>query len=96
MQMRNLLIISNFAVTLGSLVRHPATVASRPSMMALRMQSTASNNDRLFPEELNLIFDSKCSVCKLEVNYLISRMKKIQERKGISTDLIRRTLLRDR
>jgi len=37
--------------------------------------SAASNvsNDRLFPEEVNIIYDSKCNVCKLEIDFLAKR-----------------------
>jgi predicted DCC family thiol-disulfide oxidoreductase YuxK len=28
---------------------------------------------RLFPEELNIIYDSKCNVCKLEMDFLVRR-----------------------
>ena len=32
-----------------------------------------SANGRLFPEEINIIYDSKCNVCKLEIDYLARR-----------------------
>lgn len=38
-------------------------------------QTTAS--DRLFSEELNVLYDSKCNVCKLEMEWLAKRDKKL-------------------
>ena len=36
--------------------------------------STAnSNRERLFSEEINVLYDSKCNVCKLEMDWLVSR-----------------------
>jgi len=31
------------------------------------------NNERLFSEEINVLYDSKCNVCKLEMDWLVSR-----------------------
>lgn len=31
------------------------------------------SKNRLFPEELNIIYDSKCNVCKLEIDFLAKR-----------------------
>ena len=28
---------------------------------------------RLFPEEVNIIYDSKCNICKLEIDFLAKR-----------------------
>ena len=45
----------------------------------LRSFSTTQNNvnigdkTRLFPEEVNIIYDSKCNVCKLEIDFLAKR-----------------------
>jgi len=49
-------------------------VAASPRLFA----STPANNPnpphpRLFPEEVNIIYDSKCSVCKLEIDFLARR-----------------------
>ena len=33
--------------------------------------------ERLFPEELNIIYDSKCNVCKLEIDFLTARDSKL-------------------
>eukprot|EP00522_Entomoneis_paludosa_P001145 CAMPEP_0172466216 /NCGR_PEP_ID=MMETSP1065-20121228/55529_1 /TAXON_ID=265537 /ORGANISM="Amphiprora paludosa, Strain CCMP125" /LENGTH=243 /DNA_ID=CAMNT_0013222957 /DNA_START=15 /DNA_END=746 /DNA_ORIENTATION=+ len=35
--------------------------------------TTPSHADRLFPEELNVLYDSKCNVCKLEIDFLRKR-----------------------
>ncbi len=35
--------------------------------------ATTSNSERLFPEEINVLYDSKCNVCKLEMDWLVSR-----------------------
>jgi predicted DCC family thiol-disulfide oxidoreductase YuxK len=32
---------------------------------------------RLFPEELNIIYDSKCGICKLEMDFLARRDEKL-------------------
>ena len=37
------------------------------------MSSTSSPSSRLFEENLNIIFDSKCNVCKLEIEFLARR-----------------------
>jgi len=35
--------------------------------------STQSTKARLFPEELNIIYDGKCNICKLEMDFLAKR-----------------------
>lgn len=35
--------------------------------------ATAASSERIFPEELNIIYDSKCNVCKLEIDFLRNR-----------------------
>mmetsp|Transcript_27635 Transcript_27635/g.31410 ORF Transcript_27635/g.31410 Transcript_27635/m.31410 type:complete len:284 (+) Transcript_27635:54-905(+) len=35
--------------------------------------TAATDVTRLFPEELNVLYDSKCNVCKLEMDWLVSR-----------------------
>jgi len=34
---------------------------------------TSEDDQRLFPEEINIIYDSKCNVCKLEIDFLARR-----------------------
>ncbi len=52
---------------------------SRISIQPFRAVSSSPNNidftgkSRLFPEELNIIYDSKCNVCKLEIDFLARR-----------------------
>ena len=36
-----------------------------------------NNIQRLFPEDLNIIYDSKCNVCKLEIDFLHRRDQKV-------------------
>eukprot|EP00571_Detonula_confervacea_P012089 CAMPEP_0172313290 /NCGR_PEP_ID=MMETSP1058-20130122/19970_1 /TAXON_ID=83371 /ORGANISM="Detonula confervacea, Strain CCMP 353" /LENGTH=176 /DNA_ID=CAMNT_0013026927 /DNA_START=67 /DNA_END=593 /DNA_ORIENTATION=- len=42
-------------------------------------QSPSSNGGakKLFPEELNIIYDSKCNICKLEMDFLARRDAKL-------------------
>lgn len=35
--------------------------------------TTATSTSRLFSEEINVLYDSKCNVCKLEMDWLVSR-----------------------
>ena len=51
-------------------------------------QIGAHGNNPLFPEKLNIIYDSKCSVCQFEVDYLQAR---IDEHFGGSREMIRFT-----
>ena len=37
------------------------------------LQFSTQNNERLFPEEINIIYDGKCNVCKLEMDFLAKR-----------------------
>jgi predicted DCC family thiol-disulfide oxidoreductase YuxK len=61
-----------------------ATHTIRPTSTSARFMST-----RLFPEELNVIYDSKCSVCKLEIDWLSRRDERLNvpQRKLKMTDL---------
>ena len=45
-------------------------VRGRPLLFST---ATSSNSERLFPEEINVLYDSKCNVCKLEMDWLVSR-----------------------
>jgi predicted DCC family thiol-disulfide oxidoreductase YuxK len=50
--------------------------SSSSSSLALRLASSSTRSttsDRLFPEEVNVIYDSKCSVCRLEIDWLSRR-----------------------
>jgi len=49
--------------------------------------SSSSNNngpdkERLFPEEINIIYDSKCNVCNLEIEFLRRRDMKLAEKRS--------------
>ena len=46
--------------------------------------SNATPDQRLFPEELNILYDSKCNVCKLEIDFLRRRDQQLH---GSSTRL---------
>lgn len=35
--------------------------------------SSLSNNSRLFKEEINMLYDSKCNLCMMEVNFLAKK-----------------------
>lgn len=51
-----------------------SSAAVKPS----KLHSSSSKNkeqEPLFPEKLNIIYDSKCSVCQWEVDYLKQRMQ---------------------
>ena len=52
-----------------------------------------NDSTQLFPEQLNIIYDSKCSVCQWEVDYLQSQMDKYFANRG---PLIRFTDLESR
>jgi predicted DCC family thiol-disulfide oxidoreductase YuxK len=54
-------------------------LASSKSALRLASSSTTSPStfDRLFPEEVNVIYDSKCGVCKLEIDWLSRRDHRI-------------------
>lgn len=71
---------------------HSKRVWSMPGGIATRFASISSNDaassetnldssvtakQRLFPEELNVLYDSKCNVCKLEMEWLASRDSRI-------------------
>ncbi|KAK1739966.1 DUF393 domain-containing protein [Skeletonema marinoi] len=75
---------------------HSCTAAIKPIQ---KLHSSSSNNvhlneqDLLFPEKLNIIYDSKCSVCQWEVDYLKQRMQNLSTRTNSnkSNNLIRFT-----
>lgn len=41
-----------------------------------------SSNKRLFPEEVNIIYDSKCNVCKLEIDFLRRRDERLAQKRA--------------
>ncbi|KAI2507451.1 DUF393-like protein [Fragilaria crotonensis] len=59
--------------------------ARLPSHVLRAMLSTnASPSQRLFSEELSILYDSKCNVCKLEIDFLRRRDERLH---GSSTRL---------
>lgn len=44
-----------------------------PILQSVRQLSEQNSNARLFPEDLNIIYDGKCNVCKLEMDFLSKR-----------------------
>ena len=75
-------IISRHGIT-----RVPANVAG--PTRALWFSSSSTSSDRLFEENLNIIYDSKCSVCKWEIDFLASRDERVNHpnRKLKMTDI---------
>ena len=47
----------------------------------LSASTAADISDRLFPEEVNIIYDSKCNVCKLEIDFLRRRDERLAKQR---------------
>lgn len=76
----------------------PSFAAERSNQMLLRaMTASAAGNgsssssssnvgdaskERLFPQELNILYDSKCNVCKLEIDFLRRRDERLNGSEG--------------
>jgi predicted DCC family thiol-disulfide oxidoreductase YuxK len=60
-----------------SVLRTPNTFSKYASSKLASTSSTTPTRDRLFPEEVNVIYDSKCGVCKLEIDWLSRRDHRI-------------------
>ena len=43
--------------------------------------TAAAVSQRLFPEEVNIIYDSKCNVCKLEIDFLRRRDERLAKKR---------------
>ena len=57
-----------------SVYRWAAAVAlTKLDYVAVAAFSTNIKNEQLFPEEINILYDSKCNVCKLEMDMLARR-----------------------
>ncbi|KAL3914208.1 MAG: hypothetical protein SGILL_006193 [Bacillariaceae sp.] len=52
-------------------------VKSEETFTTSQQVATAFASERLFPEELNVLYDSKCNVCKLEMEWLANRDARI-------------------
>ena len=50
-----------------------SSLSSTASASTTKTVTTTDKNVRLFPEEINVLYDSKCNVCKLEMDWLVSR-----------------------
>mmetsp|Transcript_15370 Transcript_15370/g.21723 ORF Transcript_15370/g.21723 Transcript_15370/m.21723 type:complete len:233 (+) Transcript_15370:230-928(+) len=50
-------------------------------------EGSSSKGNRLFEEEINIIYDSKCNVCKMEIDFLRKRDEKLAEEKQIHRKL---------
>jgi len=46
---------------------------SKLSFSSKAFSRCVTDDNRLFPEEVNIIYDSKCNVCKLEIDFLARR-----------------------
>eukprot|EP00562_Extubocellulus_spinifer_P027235 CAMPEP_0178658494 /NCGR_PEP_ID=MMETSP0698-20121128/26019_1 /TAXON_ID=265572 /ORGANISM="Extubocellulus spinifer, Strain CCMP396" /LENGTH=187 /DNA_ID=CAMNT_0020300883 /DNA_START=17 /DNA_END=577 /DNA_ORIENTATION=+ len=75
-----------FTFTLARLPRLP-----RQQCLHSSEKDTGSSDYELFPERLNLIFDSKCSVCQWEVDNLAYLMSKLPPRHVGEQSLLRFT-----
>ena len=61
------------STTAFSVTSSPQRIVRSKSSRWLAAAVAYTNNDRLFPEDLNIIYDSKCNVCKLEIEFLRRR-----------------------
>lgn len=58
-------------------IKPAALLLSPKSVLFSTLQSHQSQNQRLFPEEINILYDSQCNVCKLEIDFLSRRDHKL-------------------
>lgn len=54
---------------------------SQTSLFSTRSRKTTKST-RLFPEEVNILYDSKCNVCKLEIDFLRRRDEKLAKKRA--------------
>lgn len=66
--------------------------ARQSRLFSSRATGSKRKVKRLFPEELNIIYDSKCNVCKLEIDFLRRRDEKLT-RKRVSQGFPHQTKL---
>lgn len=57
----------------SALVRGSAGTPLFHQHRTLLFSTSTKSDTRLFPEEINVLYDSKCNVCKLEMDWLVSR-----------------------
>ena len=48
-------------------------IISRTQLVQSILRFSTQSSDRLFSEELNIIYDGKCNICKLEMDFLAKR-----------------------
>mmetsp|Transcript_29372 Transcript_29372/g.32519 ORF Transcript_29372/g.32519 Transcript_29372/m.32519 type:complete len:222 (+) Transcript_29372:52-717(+) len=73
--MQSLLIKSIHPAPRSIMVHQRAAVTTTTT--TLSSSKGADDSQRLFPEELNILYDSKCNVCKLEIDFLRKRDQKL-------------------
>jgi predicted DCC family thiol-disulfide oxidoreductase YuxK len=57
----------------SSIIRRSTGFWISPRAGSVSLVRMASTSSRLFEENLNIIYDSKCNVCKLEIDFLARR-----------------------
>ncbi|KAL7447018.1 hypothetical protein ACHAXM_011550 [Skeletonema potamos] len=67
------------SIPVARLVVRSRRTAVKPSRRHSSSNKNANEQEPLFPEKLNIIYDSKCSVCQWEVDYLKQRMQELAE-----------------
>jgi predicted DCC family thiol-disulfide oxidoreductase YuxK len=60
----------NFVLSKG---KTRLSTSATPASSTSSASTTTTPSQRLFAEELNVLYDSKCNVCKLEMEWLASR-----------------------
>lgn len=64
--------VSGFIIT-----RHYTTFSARSQKVTGRTASKTNSKNRLFDEELNILYDSKCNVCRWEIDFLRRRDERL-------------------
>ncbi|KAL7560816.1 hypothetical protein ACA910_013252 [Epithemia clementina (nom. ined.)] len=85
--------VVSFSWGVGRLSPFSRQQQQRPNFIAVMSSTSRSPEDlqgktskeRLFPEELNVIYDSKCNVCKLEIDFLRQRDMRLNGTRKSST-----------
>lgn len=62
-------------------------------LFSVQVKGSSNPGTRLFPEEVNIIYDSKCNVCKLEIDFL---RKRDTEKINIGTPKLKLTDVEDK
>lgn len=69
------LIIMAFLMCTSSLAPKSLLRNSRQILLRMSSFSTTDPTSRLFKEDINMLYDSKCNLCMMEVNYLSKKDK---------------------